>query len=332
MTHLSMHGLVRAFVAIALSSAAITSQASADTTLVVGKAAAAADPIIAVNVGDKMGFFKKHGIDVKIIDFTGGSKMTQAMVAGSIDIGDGAGTEMAHIAKGAPMMAVCENTTTFPFLSIGVPWDSPIKSVKELKGKKVGISSPGSLTDWLALEFARKEGWAPDAITRVAIGNGPSSSVAAFRDHLIDADFGGTSTFLNMEERKVGRVLAPISSFEGPAASGVVFASNHLIQTNPDALRAFLAGWIETTTFIRTNKAQTVQIERGVTNFSEAVQSKEYDIVVSIFTKDCRFDVESLATLKRSFIDLHLLDTPPDMSKLYSEAYLPTTPGTADSH
>ena len=54
-------------------------QASADTTLVVGKAAATADSIIAVDVGDKMGFFKKHGIDVKIIDFTGGGKMTQAM-------------------------------------------------------------------------------------------------------------------------------------------------------------------------------------------------------------------------------------------------------------
>src|SRR5665213_1402978 len=54
-------------------------QAFADTTLVVGKAAATADSIIAVDVGDKMGFFKKHGIDVKIIDFTGGGKMTQAM-------------------------------------------------------------------------------------------------------------------------------------------------------------------------------------------------------------------------------------------------------------
>lgn len=330
MTHHSMHGLVRAFLAIALSS--ITSLASADTTLVVGKAAATADSIIAVNVGDKMGFFKKHGIDVKLIDFTGGGKMTQAMVAGSIDIGVGAGIEMSHITKGAPMMAVCENTTTFPFLSIGIPWDSPIKSVKELKGKKVGISSPGSLTDWLAQELERAEGWAPDAIARVAIGSGASSPVAAFREHLIDAYVGGTSTFLSMEEKQVGRLLAPVSSFEGPAASGVVFASNHLIQTNPDALRAFLAGWIETTSYIRTNKAGTVEIERGVTGFSEAVQSREYDIVVSMFTKDCRFDGESLATLKRSFIDLHLLDTPPDMSKLYNEAYLPTTPGIAGSH
>src|SRR5262245_6777371 len=66
--------------------------------LTVGKAAPNADPIIPVNVGDKLGIFKKHGLDLTIVDFTGGSKMTQAMVAGSIDIGVGAGTEMAFAA------------------------------------------------------------------------------------------------------------------------------------------------------------------------------------------------------------------------------------------
>ena len=47
-------------------------------TLTVGKAAPNADPIIPVNVGDKLGIFKKHGLDLTIVDFTGGSKMTQA--------------------------------------------------------------------------------------------------------------------------------------------------------------------------------------------------------------------------------------------------------------
>jgi hypothetical protein len=42
-----------------------------------------------------------------------------------------------------------------------------------------------------------------------------------------------------------------------------------------------------------------------------------------MFTKDCRFDAESLSTLKRSFVDLKLLDSPPDMSKLYTTEFLP---------
>jgi transposase len=45
--------------------------------------------------------------------------------------------------------------------------------------------------------------------------------------------------------------------------------------------------------------------------------------IAGMFTKDCKFDAESLATLKRSFVDLKLLATPPDMSALYTEAFLP---------
>jgi hypothetical protein len=80
---------------------------------------------------------------------------------------------------------------------------------------------------------------------------------------------------------------------------------------------------METIDFIRTHKAETVKIESDITGFSEGVMSKEYDLTVGMFTKDCKFDAESLASLKRSFVDLRILSTPPDMSKLYTEAFLP---------
>ncbi len=307
----------------AIATTAVSLPASAATTLIVGKAAANADAIISVNVGDRLGIFKKHGLDLKILNFAGGGKMVQAMTAGAIDIGDGAGTQMAFVARGVPMKAVCENTSSLPYFSIGVPWNSPIKSVAELKGKKIGISSVGSLTDWLAQELERKEGWGPNGVTRVAVGSGAASPVAAFRDHLIDAYIGGTTTFLKMAEGKVGHVLVPVSSFVGNVASGTLYASNHLIETNPKALRAFLAGWIETTAFIRSHKAETVKIWSEVTGFPESIMDKEYDIVRGMFNPSCKFDAESLSNLKRSFVELKLLKTEPDMSKLYTEAYLP---------
>ncbi len=314
---------VRVAFAIALGSAAMSVSATAATTLTVGKAAPNADPIIPVDVGFQAGIFKKHGLDLKIVDFLGGSKMAQAMAAGAIDIGDGAGTEMALVAKGVPMVAICESSSTFPFLSIAVPWDSPIKSMKELKGTKIGVSSSGSLTDWLAQELARTQGWNPDDVTRVAIGNGAAGVIAAFRQHLIDADIGTTSLFLDMQEKKTGRPLALISDYEGGAGSGALYASKHLIDTNPDAIRAFVAGWIETIDYIHTHKAETVKIESGVTGFPESVMSKEYDLTLGMYTKDCRFDAESIATLKRTFADLKLVDPPPDMATLYTETYLP---------
>jgi NitT/TauT family transport system substrate-binding protein len=319
----SSRGAVLAALAIALGAMIGAGTHASAASLTVGKAAANADPIIPVNVGDQLGFFKKHGLDLKIVDFTGGSKMAQAMTAGAIDIGDGAGTEMALIVKGVPMIGICESATTFPFLGIGVSWDSPIKSVQDLKGKKIGISSSGSLTDWLTRELDRKEGWGPDGVTPVAIGNGAAGIVAALRDHLIDADIGETALFLSMQEKETGRLLMPVSDFEGAAASGVLYASQHLIATNPDAIRAFLAGWLETMNFIRTHKEETAKIESGVTGNPVSVEEKDYDVTASMYTKDCKFDAQSLATLKRTFTDLKLVSSPPDMSKLYTEAYLP---------
>ncbi len=309
--------------ALALCLTAPVSAAAADIALTVGKANATSDAIIPVNVGDKLGFFKKRGLDLTITDFGGGGKMAQAMAAGAIDIGDGAGTEMAFVAKGAPMLTVCESTTNAPFLGIGVPWDSPVKTLADLKGKVIGVSSPGSFSDWSGHELARSQGWGDNGVKTVGIGGGTGPALAALRTHLVDAVIGNATQFFVYEETKEGRFIAPVSSYEGNVASGTLFASNRLIASNPDAIRAFVAGWIETVGYMRTHKAETVKIESELNHFNESVMSREYDLVIGMYTKDCRFDAESLATLKRSFGEMKLIEGEPDMSKLYTEEYLP---------
>jgi NitT/TauT family transport system substrate-binding protein len=314
-------GRLVAALAFVFATAGIAPAAAA--TLTVGKSAPNADPIIPVNVGEQLGIFKKHGLDLKIVDFTGGSRMTQAMAAGALDIGDGAGTEMALVAKGAPMIAICETAGPIPFIGIGVPWDSPIKTIDQLKGKKIGYSSAGSLTDWLTKQLARTQGWAAGDVTGVGIGNGASSIIAAFREHLIDADVAVTSLFLAMEENKTGRLLFPVSKYVGKLAAGTLYASKNIVDTNPDAVRAFVAGWIETVDYIRTHKAEAVKMQAAITGFPESVMSRDYDLTIGMFTKACEFDPESLATLKQSFVDLQLLPSPPDMATLYTEQFLP---------
>ncbi len=324
-SHHPMREAIRSTMALTLGAAITTLPASAATTLTVGKSIATSDPEMAVDVGEAVGIFKKHGLDLKIVNFAGGSKMTQALVAGGIDIADGAGTEMALVDKGAPMLAVCESSSTFPFVAIGVPWDSAIQSLKQLEGKKIGITSAGSLTDWLALDLARKNGWGNDGVTTVAIGGGAVSTIAGLTQHLVDAAIANTSLFLKLQEEKKGRLLAPITDYEGPAASGMIFAANSLIAKEPDAVRAFLAGWIESVDYIFTHKAETVKIESTVTGFPESVMAQAYDIDMKghLFVKDCRFDEESLTTLKRSLVDLNSMPVSTDMSKLYTDAYLP---------
>jgi len=297
--------------------------ARADDTVTVGKADAASTSFLPVHVGDQTGIFKKHGLALKISDFTGGSKLSQAIVAGSIDIGLGAGTELAFVAKGAPMKAVCDGLSPIPFIGVAVPYDSPVRKLDQLKGKKIGISSSGSLTDWLSKQLNQHQGWGSDGATSVAIGNGAAAVLAAFQTNAIDADISVTSNVFNWEEKHQGRLVAPASDFVGNIAASTTYASQHFIDSNPDALKRFLAAWLETIDYLVAHKAETVKIESEVTHYSEAVMTKEYDITASKFSRDCKFDAEALTNLKRAFVDQKLVDTPPDMSALYTEAFLP---------
>src|SRR6185312_12627809 len=233
------------------------------------------------------------------------------------------GVRTGMIAKGSPELAVCNMAPSAPFIGIGVPAESKVDNVADLKGKRIGVSSIGGLTYWLSLELARTEGWGEHGIPPVAIGNGSASVIAAFRTHAVDAMITGTSLIFNMEEQKVGRLLIPVSKYEGNIGAGMIFATDKLIKDNPDAIRRFLAGWLDTIAYMRQHRAETIKIEAAVTKFSPAVQAKEYDLTIGMFSSDCKFDAESLRNLKRSFGDLKLVDTPPDMAKLYTEKFIP---------
>jgi len=297
--------------------------AAAETSLLVGRSVPTADAELAAQVAFELGFFKKHGLEVKFVDFSGGSKLIQAMTSGSLGIGVGAATAMALVAKGAPVLAVCETTATLPYFAVGVPWDSPVHKLADLEGKRIAVSSLGSLTDWLAQELIRKQRWSGDTTPRVAIGGNPVAVVAAFRTHTVDAYIGGTINFQRMEQQQVGRIVAPVSTYMGRVASGGIYASLQMMKNEPDTIRAFLAAWLETTAYMATHKTEIVKIESAFTGYPESLVAKEYDIDQGMFTKDCRFDAEAVEALKHSFMELKLLDSPPDMSKLYTDAFLP---------
>ncbi len=308
------------FVALAVFLA--VSSAHAAEKLPVGKAALTSSAVLPVDIGVKTGIFAKHGLDVEIVVFQGAAKMHQAMLAGSVDLGIGGGPEMALIAKGAPERAVCNVAPAVAFLGILVPADSPIHDVEGLKGKKIAVAAVGGLAYWLTLELDRREGWGPNGVEIVEIGNSPASVVASLKTHAVDAAYTGTVLAFTMEEEKTGRLLIPASKYAGHVGGGVIYATQRLKDGNPDTIRRFLAGWLETIAYMRTHRDESVAIEREVTNASAAVQGKEFDLNLGAFSDDCTFDAETLANLKRSFADLKLTDTPPDMTSLYTEKFL----------
>jgi autotransporter-associated beta strand protein len=115
-------------------------------TLRVGKSTLTSFSYTLLEVGMQAGIFAKHGLTIESSAFGGGPRLIQAMTAGAIDIGLDGGTDMALIVKGAPMKAVAPLSGAPTEMAITVKAAGPVKSVADLKGRKIAITGAGTLT------------------------------------------------------------------------------------------------------------------------------------------------------------------------------------------
>jgi len=275
-----------------------------------------------LRIGVERGVYKKYDLDVEVTDFGGGAKLQQAFVAGGVDVAVSAGTDMAFIAKGAPERAVAAMGSR-PMLGIVVPYDSPAKAVDDLKGKKVGVTTAGSLTEWLMKRLIAQRGWPKDAVTLVPVGSGLSNEIALVSTNQIDAVVAPPAVGLQLEGEKHGRLLLKTFDIGADFLGEAIYASDKLIEGHPDAVRRFLKAWFENMSWMRTHKPEVVEMVRSYTHFAPEIENQEYDLVMPIFSTDGRFHAGALKTLQQSFVDMGSVDHAPDMSKLYTEAFLP---------
>ena len=276
-------------------------------------------------VGIEAGIFKKYDLEVDVASFGGDQKMQQALNAGSIDIGLGGGPAMSFVVKGAPVMAVAALFGPPKNISIVIPYDSPIKSPSELKGKLVSSSQVGSLTAWLVQRVSLHEGWGVDGIKIAALG-GFEPGVAAMRTHQIDAMTSSVEGGLTLEERKIGRNLVTMDKYAPKFVTHVVFARRDLVASDPKLVDRFLKGLFATIAYMRTHKAETVKISVEQMHESPAVAEKTYDDEIGTFTTDGTFDPEGVAVLKQSFIEMGMLKEKPADDQMYTTQFLPVKP------
>lgn len=308
------------FLAAALAGALCLAQAQAAQTLRVGKAVPEAFSFTPLDIGIRKGFFRQNGLDIQEIAFAGDAKLQQAMASNSVDIGIGSGPALAFIVKGAPVKGVADMAGPPLLLAIVVRPDGP-KTAADLKGKKISVSTAGSLTYWLVSETSRRQGWGPNGIAIEPMG-AMAGQIAALRRGDIDGVIMDIANAYDLEKKGQARILVRFNDLK-EFVTHVIFATDRLIATEPDSIRGFLKGWFETIAFMRANKAETVQIAAQVLQKDPDIISRTYDDVMPMFSDDGRFDPKALAVLAKSFVELHTLPAAPDMSKLYTEAFLP---------
>jgi ABC-type nitrate/sulfonate/bicarbonate transport system substrate-binding protein len=307
--------------AVALACGLAGTTARAAETLRVGKAVPEAYSFVPLDVGIRKGFFKQNAIDIDEISFAGDAKMQQAMAADSLDIALGSGPAMAFIAKGSPVKAVAAMAGAPLDLTIVVRPDGP-KTATGLKGKKVSVSTVGGLTYWLVSETSRQEGWGPNGIDIAPMGS-MAPQITALERGDIDGVVTDISTALELEKAGKARILMRFGQIVKDFHVHVIYATNTLIASKPDAIRAFLRGWFEAIAFMRHNKAETVAIATQVIGKDDDINGKTYDELMPMFSDDGRFNPKALDTLAKSYVDLKVLTQAPDPKTLYTEAFLP---------
>jgi len=300
----------------------LAAPAGAAEMLKVGKAVPEAFSFVPLDVGMKKGFFQKHGIEAESIAFAGDAKMQQAMAADSIDLALGSGPAMAFIVKGAPVKAIAAMAGPPLLLTLVVRNDGTVKNVADLKGKRVSVSTVGSLTYWLVSETSRQQGWGPDGIQIAPMG-ATQPQIAALKRKEIDGMVTDISTALALEQAGDMRILMRFGEIVKDFHIHVIFATNKDIGGKPDALRNFLKGWFETIAFMRAYKAETVAIAKDVINKDADITARTYDALMPMFSDDGKFNQKALAVLAKSYVELKVLDHAPDPKQLYTEAFLP---------
>jgi ABC-type nitrate/sulfonate/bicarbonate transport system substrate-binding protein len=318
---LTLKGL--ALVCAAAAAMGIGCSASAADKLRVGDPSVQAFSFVPLDVGLKYGLFQKYGIDFDRISVSGSAKLHQAMTAGAIDIGVGAGSDIAFLVKGAPEVAVAAMAGPPLLFGFDVSYDFPGKTADDLKGKRFGISTVGSLTQWLVLRLAKNKGWSRDDVPMITVGAETPGQTAMLLTKQVDVLVSSAALGFQLEEDKRGRMLFPASEVVSDFMLHAIFASSEMVKDHPDTIRNFLKGWFETIAYMRAHKAETVEAQRARTHFSQEVENREYDLVMPMFSRDGKFAPSAMQVLEQSFIDLKILDTQPDLTRYYTEEFLP---------
>jgi NitT/TauT family transport system substrate-binding protein len=199
-----------------------------------------------LTIAEQLGYFKAEGLDVTIVDFAGGARALQAVVGGSADVVSGAFEHTVNMQfKGQPMRAfVLQGRAPQIVLGVSPKSMAGYKSAADLKGRKIGVTAPGSSTNVMVNFILAKAGLKPSDVSIIGVG-AAQGAVAAMRTGQIDAisNLDPVITLLARSgELKIvsdTRIVAESDKvFGGPMPAGCLYAPQAFIDKHPATTQA----------------------------------------------------------------------------------------------
>ena len=228
-------------------------------------------------VAKEQGFFAEEGLDVEITTFEGGIYVIRNVVSGGIDAGGGAGASVAvSVARKSGLKGIMSLAPRFA--STMTVRSTLIKSLDDLKGKKLGVQEVGGFADILSRMVLRKANIKPSDVTFVPIA---SADVPPLVAGAID------TAILHVDQMILARqkdpALQPLVKFwelEPNQLFLVVVAQEKKLAAEPAKYRALVRALVKANRFMYANKARTVEIGVKYAQIPRDVAEQAYDLLV----------------------------------------------------
>jgi NitT/TauT family transport system substrate-binding protein len=237
------------------------------------------------------GYFKRQGLDVKLITIRQSDVIIAAAMTGELNFIDIIPTAILASVRGLPIKTIAVSLKSAPYLLIGQPG---LRSAGELKGKKIGVSSVGSMSAYLVREVVSRSGLNPERdVTLLAIG-GTSARTAALFAGAIDAALVVAPDNYALEQKGYRRLLSA-SDYVNYPLSGVATSSDQLVQ-NKAMIISFLKGLLQGARFARENKSDTVAFIKSYLKVPDEEAEKSYDFLIKEMPQDLIPDDQIMRT------------------------------------
>jgi NitT/TauT family transport system substrate-binding protein len=194
------------------------------------------------------GWFKEAGLDLAVKDFTAAAQPPLAVVSGDADFGMTAFTAGFYnlAAKGGLKVIAAQSAEKpgYPLVGIAVTnaaWDAGIRTVRDLAGKRIAMTTAGSSMHYSIEVVARKHGIDPKTITMVPLNALPNMA-AAFKGGTVDGAIFPVTTWRQVEADAGGHLIAWVGD-EAPWQLGAVFTSPKTIAERRPVVEKFIAGY-----------------------------------------------------------------------------------------
>jgi NitT/TauT family transport system substrate-binding protein len=322
--------LAAAAVALALSSG----MAMADkVTLAVGGASCLC--YLPTVLANQLGEYKKAGVDVDLVAFKGGSESLKAVIGGSADVVSGYFDHCVNLAARGQHLQSFVVYDRFPGLVLVVSpkHTNEIKSVKDLANKKVGVSAPGSSTDFFLKYLLSKNGVDPNSVGVIGVGLG-GSAVAAMEQGQIDAAvmLDPAVTILKSKFSDL-RILSDTRSqkdtlavFGGEYPGGALYTKAEWIAAHPKEVQAMTNAILATLKWIHSHTAEeiTEKMPPEYVGNDKATYIAALKNTLPMYSNDGKMDPKGaqavLAVFSQSSPDVAKAHI--DVSKTYTNAFV----------